>query len=566
MPKNKSIIRQVQETLEHKLRIGESKHLAKEQGVASEGIYSWSTYKNYLAKSCAFVKLAKEQHGCRTLDDARSYVDSYLQKHIDEKYSPYTQKLIACALAKVYGCSTTDFIPTETRHRANITRSRMGKAVFCEKKNREFVDFCKTTGLRRSEIEYLEPEHLYYDKAAGKYFMMDVKGKGGCLRDFPILSKEAVERIQNTPAGQKIWETVPSRADIHSLIVDPYAASIVKRIFEMRLQKLSHGAIARILNEEGIISPSGYRAEKHGIPNKHTNVSKWGNTVVISVINNPVCFGAVAHSRVGCASYKNQRQQRKPMEDWIIAEDMHEPIISREGWQKCQELRKEHKHIRRTAAGDTAPFTGLMKCIDCGYNLVRTGNYYILASGEKVLLFAYNCGTYVQKGRTACTSHYILERDLKDLVIADIREKAGEVLQDEGAARERYYTVKSQSSGIKLNTDRNALKKLNKRLGELDTLIQAAFEKSVLSGAPSEMFTTLAQKYEAEKQGLAKQAQQLTTSIEQQSQTENDVETFIALMKKHVKISGLDRATAAELIDHITVSASTVEQRDCNIL
>ena len=221
--------------------------------------------------------------------------------------------------------------------------------------------------------------------------------------------------------------------------------------------------------------------------------------------------------------------------------------------------------IYNVAAGDTAPFTGLLKCLDCGYNLVRTGNYYILASGEKVPLFAYNYGTYAQKGRTACTSHYILERDLKDLVIADIREKAGNVIQDENAAKERYYAVRSQSSGIKLNTDRSALKKLNKRLGELDELIQAAFEKSVLSGAPSEMFTTLAQKYEAEKQELAKQAQQLTTSIEQQSQTENDVETFIALMKKHVSISELDRATAVELIDHIAVSASTVEPREITI-
>ena len=90
MPKNKSIIRQVHETLEQKLRIGESRHLAKEQGVASEGIYSWNAYKNYLTKACAFAKWTKKQHGCRTLDDARSFVDSYLQKHIDEKYSPYT--------------------------------------------------------------------------------------------------------------------------------------------------------------------------------------------------------------------------------------------------------------------------------------------------------------------------------------------------------------------------------------------------------------------------------------------------------------------------------------------
>jgi len=102
MPKNKSLVRQVQDVLKQKLCIGEQKHDAKQQGIASDGIYSWSTYQRlYLAKSCAFVKWAKEQHGCRTLDDAREHVDSYLQQHIDKGYSPYTQKLIACALAKV---------------------------------------------------------------------------------------------------------------------------------------------------------------------------------------------------------------------------------------------------------------------------------------------------------------------------------------------------------------------------------------------------------------------------------------------------------------------------------
>jgi len=76
------------------------------------------------------------------------------------------------------------------------------------------------------------------------------------------------------------------------------------------------------------------------------------------------------------------------------------------------------------------------------------------------------------------------------------------------------------------------------------------------------MFTSLAQKYETEKQELTKQANDLTASIEKQGQTENDVETFIVLMKKHSDITDLDRATVVELIDHIDVSASTVIPRE----
>jgi len=234
MPKNKSIIHQVQETLKQKLCIGEQKHLAKQQGIAADGIYSWGTYKTYLVKSCAFAKWAKGNYSCKTLADARSYVDSYFQHHIDRGYSPSTQKTIANSLAKLYGCSTKDFIQTQPRHRAGITRSRMGKAKFSESRNREFVDFCKATGLRRHEIKNLKPENLGFDESTGKYMLVNIKGKGGRLRDCPILSKEAVERIKNTPDGKKVWSKIPSRADIHS-----YRADYCKTIYNFYARPIS---------------------------------------------------------------------------------------------------------------------------------------------------------------------------------------------------------------------------------------------------------------------------------------------------------------------------------------
>ena len=229
MPKNKSIIRQVSETLEAKLRFGESKYLAKKSKDTHSGIYSYRTHKTYLAKSCAFAKWAKERHRCRTLLDARRYVNDYLQERIDQGYAPSTQKTMASSLAKLYGCSTKDFIPTQIRHRADITRSRLGKATtrFSESRNKEFVDFCKATGLRRHEIKNLRAENIGYDEATKKYLITNLKGKGGRIRECPILSRDAVERMLNTPLGQKVWPKVPANADIHS-----YRAEYCKAVYE----------------------------------------------------------------------------------------------------------------------------------------------------------------------------------------------------------------------------------------------------------------------------------------------------------------------------------------------
>ena len=233
MSKHKSIIRQAQEVLLFLLCIGQSKHLAKKQGIASDGIYSWNTYKSYLRKVCNFLKWAKERYGCRMLDEARQYVDEYLQSRIDLGYSPYTQKLIVCAIAKLYRCSTKDFIPTQIRHRANISRSRQGKAIFSEEKNEVFVDLCKSTGLRRHELRNLRPENLNFDEATGEYKLINIKGKGGRVRECPILSDKAVERILNTPPGQNVWSKIPSRADIHS-----YRAEYCKSIYNLHARPI----------------------------------------------------------------------------------------------------------------------------------------------------------------------------------------------------------------------------------------------------------------------------------------------------------------------------------------
>lgn len=229
MAREKGITKQVQDILDGKLKIGHSKYNDKKLGITADHIYSWSTYRAYLKHGCYFAKWVKSVHGCKTLESARAYIDEYLQKRIDEKVSPYTQKLEAAALAKIYGCTTEDFIKTEVRHRSNITRSRGTKTRdkhFSEEKNKEFVDFCKSTGLRRSELRQLRSDQLTYDEST-KTFSLVVIGKGGRIRECPVLSDEAVKRIQNA-GNNLVWSKLPNGADIHSYRSD-YCTALYER-------------------------------------------------------------------------------------------------------------------------------------------------------------------------------------------------------------------------------------------------------------------------------------------------------------------------------------------------
>ncbi len=222
MAKRPSLARQIQLELDSKLAIGESKYLAKQDGTYTEKIYSWETYRAYMKHANYFTSWAKETYSCKTLSECRSHVKEYLGKRIDEGLSPHTIKLDASSLAKLYGVSTKDFdIETPPRTRSGITRSRgitTRDKHFSEKRNSDLVNFCKSTGLRRAELENLKGDRLFF-KNNKPYIRVDTATKGGKVRDVPVIGTP--ERVQDVikkmqEAGEeKVFGKAHNAADIH---------------------------------------------------------------------------------------------------------------------------------------------------------------------------------------------------------------------------------------------------------------------------------------------------------------------------------------------------------------
>ena len=253
---SKSLIQQVKENLDSKLAIGESKFVAKRDGTYTQYLYSWDTYRSYLKHCCYFVRWCKAQpidpdlgHKPRTIEECRTFAEKWVQSTMDRGLSAYTVKLELSALAKLYGCKTTDFaIVTPPRKRQNIKRSR-GVAVrdkhFSQENNRELITFCKCTGLRRAELAQIRGTDLVVHDGR---LCLDIKrgAKGGRLRISPIVgSKEEVETVKRicTEAGSnKICPKPSENADIHS-----YRAEYATRIYNAHKRELKEFKNERLI-------------------------------------------------------------------------------------------------------------------------------------------------------------------------------------------------------------------------------------------------------------------------------------------------------------------------------
>lgn len=190
----KSLTYQIQQVFDSKLAIRDSKHEDKKNGTTADKIYSWDTYRSYMKYCNYFADYCKEKHNCRTLEECRPYVNEWLETRFN--LSAYTVKLEAASLAKLYGCSTTEFVKTPQRNRDNITRSRgvaKRNKYFSEKNNQDLVDLCRALGPRRHELAKMKGTDLI--EKDGKYFV-GIFGKGGKYREAPIIGPNTEKVVQ----------------------------------------------------------------------------------------------------------------------------------------------------------------------------------------------------------------------------------------------------------------------------------------------------------------------------------------------------------------------------------
>ena len=222
MGRRGSLTYQVKQALSNKLRIGESRHDAKIAGTDKDGIFSWSTYNTYVKHCNYFVKWCRDEYGCKTVEECRQHADEWITSR--SHLSAWTQKLEVAALVKLYGDSSEDYVKTADRHRSDIKRGRVDAVRdkhFSESNNREFVTFCKSTGLRRSEISCLTGDRLIW-RDGDPYIHVTKGTKGGRERISPIIGDNKMEIVAMMKRAGKthVFDRVPNAADIHSYRAD----------------------------------------------------------------------------------------------------------------------------------------------------------------------------------------------------------------------------------------------------------------------------------------------------------------------------------------------------------
>lgn len=229
---------QIKTNLNSKMRIGESRHKAKNEvreerkaqgkdlsavNIRVDTVHSINTYKTYLEHCTHFVEWCINEKGVNkyaSLNKIEKYAKEYLQYREEKGLSLYTLKAEKAALGKLYS-KEIDYKFKEARTIDKITRSRNEterQKHFSEERNQDLVNLCKATGGRREDISKLTPQNFFADSKNNLWVRFE-QSKGGRDRVAPVLPKYQkliIDFINTKENNEHLFDKIHNAADIHA--------------------------------------------------------------------------------------------------------------------------------------------------------------------------------------------------------------------------------------------------------------------------------------------------------------------------------------------------------------
>ncbi len=487
--------------------------------------------------------------GSVSIDTQKVLLEQYCKDHAISSYTFYCDD----------GYSGTNFDrPSFQRMYSDIQSGKINLVIVKDlsRFGRNYVD----TGMYVQEftdnnIRFIAADDNYDSLVNGDDLLFPIKNVVNEMYARDVSKKTKAAKKAKARDGQFIGSKAPfgyklDPANRHHLIIDEPAASVVKRIFRLAAEGIGYNKTAKLLREEKVLTPIAYFNQHNPDYFKSDYWRKefdWHVTSIRAILENEVYLGHLVYGKRRNKSIKSKEKVKNPKEDWVIATNCHEPIISQELWDTVRRILSA-KH-RPAKNGEVQIFAGLLYCSDCGHCLTYSQKQRM----DGTYHGAYSCWMYKTHGKEYCSSHYITFDTIYDIVLTDIRHNLFHYRNNKKQFREflsrKYMSMKDKAA----KQVREEYEQKLRRCDELDRIICKLYEDNALGKIPESRYVLMMNGYEEEQAELKKSLIPLREQLDEYQNAADSTERFIKVIQQYTTVEKLDAAILNELIDKIVV-------------
>ncbi len=334
-------------------------------------------------------------------------------------------------------------------------------------------------------------------------------------------------------------------------IIDLEPAAIVKRIYTLAAEGKGNETIARILQEDKILTPNAYFRSKginRGGKNTQQNPYKWEKNTIAVILTNQEYCGDIINFKTYSKSFKNKKRVKVPPELWKIFSDVHEPIIDRNAWLIVQEkISNSKRRAPKPKNGDKNMFCDLLYCADCGNKM-----WYNVNHGSTDIPH-FKCSNYKGYRGTCNNTHYI-RVDSLELIVKNELRRLLEYYKNDAEQFEKIIEQKvTENISEKKKILESDLHKYKLRNEQLLTLVEKLFEENIIGKISDTWFKQLSNKYANEQESNSKHIAEIEISLNNLEEMANKQKQFTANVKKLFDMKFLNPILLRELIEKIEV-------------
>jgi hypothetical protein len=197
--------------------------------------------------------------------------------------------------------------------------------------------------------------------------------------------------------------------------IDEQAAVIVRKIYALALEERSAYEISATLSDEGHPIPKDYISMAKG--RNIAPSTKWTPKSVRSILKNEQYTGAYVSGKI-LKNYATGKNYHTSKEDWVIIPGRHPAIVSKEDFDKVQEITASGIAGRKNKRPRDYLLRGKIKCGVCNYALAYD------PIDDPVL----RCHHTNADPSALCHKMKIVVRELDEVVLGTIKAQAEIIL------------------------------------------------------------------------------------------------------------------------------------------